>query len=136
MNLVCGFNEQLNYFWFIQPTVEFFDLFNQQWNYFLFIQPTVESFFIYSTNGWIRRELYRRVKSNRKPIFRVDVEFSFASMCTFPLEVIFNYGIFYISVDIVMITHEDTDLLGSEQIWEVFQRIFGHGLSHSNGPPK
>jgi hypothetical protein len=34
----------------------------------------------------------------------VDVESSFASMRTFPLDVISNYGIFYISIHIVMIT--------------------------------
>jgi hypothetical protein len=29
-------------------------------------------------------------------------------MCTFPLDIIFNYGIFYISIDIVMITYRKT----------------------------
>jgi hypothetical protein len=33
-----------------------------------------------------------------------DVESSFASMCIFPLDVIFNYAIFYITADIVIIT--------------------------------
>jgi hypothetical protein len=58
----------------------------------------------------MRGELYGRVKSIQKPIFKVDVESSIACMCTFPLDVISNYGIFYFSIDIVMITQEDTAL--------------------------
>jgi hypothetical protein len=58
-----------------------------------------------------RHELYGRVKSIQKPIFGVDVESSIEGMCTFPLDVISNYGIFYLSIDIVMITQEDTALL-------------------------
>jgi flagellar biosynthesis component FlhA len=36
-------------------------------------------------------------------------------MCTFPLDVISNFPIFYISIHIVMITYEDTSLQKQEK---------------------
>jgi hypothetical protein len=43
----------------------------------------------------------------------MNVQSSFASMCTLPLDVLFNYGIFYISVDIVvMITYAHAEVRG------------------------
>jgi hypothetical protein len=54
---------------------------------------------IYYPNWVTRHKLYGRVKSIQKPIFGVDVESSFASMCTFPLDVISNF------TDIAMIAY-------------------------------